>query len=192
MNQGLINFIEENGGEVITTPYTEMGKMIAPMYYKKWFNEGLFFSIISVKALVRTMGILEKKYSKYFERILKEPEHIYDEEPDSILSQYNIINENVGESMENILKTHYLIKYYPDISLFIQTNPAFCCPSLVTEAMKKEIEKITSVPIVSITYDGTGGLKNESIVPYLKFPGKRAVKELSGDKAEAMLTLMCV
>ena len=26
------------------------------------------------------------------------------------------------------------------------------------------------VPVVSVTYDGTGGNKNESILPYLKFP----------------------
>jgi len=26
--------------------------------------------------------------------------------------------------------------------------------------------------VVSITYDGTGGNKNEAIIPYLKFPKK--------------------
>jgi predicted nucleotide-binding protein (sugar kinase/HSP70/actin superfamily) len=179
MNQNLISYIEENGGEVITTPYTEIGKMIAPMYYKKWFNEGLYSSIIKVKAIVKTMGILERKYYKYFERVLKEPQRVYDEVPEQILSRYNIINENIGESMENTLKIHYLAKHYPDLTLFIQTNPAFCCPSMVTEAMKKEIEKITSIPVVSITYDGTGGLKNDSVVPYLKFPRNLHKRTLS-------------
>ena len=194
MNQHLISYIEENGGEVITTPYTEISKMNAPMYYKKWFNEGLYSNIIIVKALVKTMGILEKKYFKYFERVLKEPEHVYDEPPENILSQYNIINENIGESMENILKIHYLTKHYPDLTLFIQTSPAFCCPSLVTEAMKKEIEKITSVPVVSITYDGTGGLKNESVVPYLKFPRKLNRRRFGKNKEikETEYALICL
>jgi len=71
--------------------------------------------------------------------------------------------------MENLLKIHYLLKHHPDIALFVQTSPAFCCPSLVTEAMAKDIESNTGVPIVSITYDGTGGDKNESIIPYLKY-----------------------
>ena len=142
------------------------------MYYKKWFNEGLYFSIFSVKALVSTMKMLEKKYFKYFERVIKEPEHVYNTPPVHILSKYNVIGENSGESMENILKIYYLSKNYPNISLFVQASPAFCCPSIVTEAMKQEIERLTSIPIVSVTYDGTGGIKNESIIPYLKFQKK--------------------
>ena len=47
-------------------------------------------------------------------------------------------------------------KYHPDVALFVQTSPAFCCPSLVTEAMAKEIEKNTGTPIVSITFAKTG------------------------------------
>ena len=67
-----------------------------------------------------------------------------------------------------MLKIFYLLEHNPDISLFIQTNPAFCCPSLVTEAMKNEIRRITGVPIITITYDGTSEFKNDVIVPYLK------------------------
>ena len=36
--------------------------------------------------------------------------------------------------------------------------------------MREVIEKNTGIPVVSITYDGTGGLKNEVIFPYLKYP----------------------
>ncbi|MFC1892085.1 hypothetical protein ACFLZT_06795 [Thermodesulfobacteriota bacterium] len=74
--------------------------------------------------------------------------------------------------MDNLLKILYLKKQYPDISLFVQTNPAFCCPSLVTEAMAKDIEKKTGVPIVSITYDGTSTNRNEAVIPYLDFLSK--------------------
>ena len=76
--------------------------------------------------------------------------------------------------MDNILKIYYITKYHPDVALFVQTNPAFCCPSTITEAMAADIVKKTGVPIVSITYDGTGGNKNESIIPYLKFAAKRS------------------
>ena len=116
---------------------------------------------------------LEKTYYKYFQRILKEPEPLYDESPQQILSTYGIRIENTGESMENILKIYYLKKYHPDIALFVQTSPAFCCPSLITEAMAGTIEKITHTPIAAITYDGTGGNKNEVIIPYRNFPGRR-------------------
>jgi hypothetical protein len=101
---------------------------------------------------------------------LGESQHSYDDSPEKILSEYNIRIENTGESMENILKIHYLTKYYPDVALFVQTSPAFCCPGLVTESMSRKIEKKTGIPIVSITYDGIGGNKNDVIIPYLNYP----------------------
>jgi hypothetical protein len=36
--------------------------------------------------------------------------------------------------------------------------------------MAGRIETFTHTPIVSITYDGTGGNKNEVVTPYLAFP----------------------
>ena len=117
-----------------------------------------------------TLRRLDKTYYKYFQRVLKEPEPEFNESPRKILAEYNVRIENTGESMENILKIFYLLKRHPDLSLFVQTSPAFCCPSLVTEAMSAEIEKKTGVPIVSITYDGTASLKNEVVVPYLTYP----------------------
>lgn len=173
INQDLIRFIEDHGGEVITTPYTDMGKMIAPMYFRKWFNEGLYLNLVSVKALVAGMKLIEKKYHRYFERVTREPLHVYDDDPEAILSAFHVKPENTGESMENILKVHYLARQYPDLSLFVQASPAFCCPSIVTEAMKQEIERVTGIPVVSITYDGTGGFRNRSVIPYLKFPRDR-------------------
>ena len=72
--------------------------------------------------------------------------------------------------MDNLLKIHYTLKYHPDLALFVQASPAFCCPALVTEAMTRRIEQVTGVPVVSVTYDGIGGSKNDVIVPYLKYP----------------------
>jgi hypothetical protein len=59
------------------------------------------------------------------------------------------------------------------MDLFIQTNPFYCCPSLVTEAMMERIEELTGVPIVTIEYDGTSGIKNEDLIPYLKYREKK-------------------
>ena len=89
--------------------------------------------------------------------------------------------------MENILKVFYIKRHYPDVSLFVQTSPAFCCPSLITEAMAKEIEDKTGVPVVSITYDGTGGNKNEAIIPYLKFPRKMEQQETSRNMSQQIV-----
>ena len=172
INQDLIHFIEKHGGEVITTPYSSIVKMIAKPYLRKWFIEGQYFSALSSKAICATATRLEKNYYSYFNRILKESPRAYNLSPRKILAEYNLRMEHTGESMENILKIFYIKRHYPDVSLFVQTSPAFCCPSLITEAMAKEIEINTGVPVVSITYDGTGGNKNEAIIPYLKFPRK--------------------
>jgi predicted CoA-substrate-specific enzyme activase len=172
INQDLIHFIESHGGEVVTTPYSTYLKMIAQPYLRKWFVEGRYVEALSSKALIATISRLEKTYYKYFQRIVQEPEPVYDEPPEEILASYGIRIENSGESMENILKIHYLKKYHPDIALFVQISPAFCCPSLVTEAMAGLIEHRTQTPMVSITYDGTGGNKNEVLAPYLAFPRK--------------------
>jgi predicted nucleotide-binding protein (sugar kinase/HSP70/actin superfamily) len=169
-NQDLIYFIEVNGGEVITTPYSEYLKMISRPYLRKWLIEGHYFSAISSQALMATLKREEKIYYTYFDRILKEPEPDYDEPAKNILARYNVRLENTGESLDNILKVHYIKKHYPEVALFVQASPAFCCPALVTEAMAQEIERITNTPVVSITYDGTGGNKNDVIIPYLKYP----------------------
>jgi predicted CoA-substrate-specific enzyme activase len=184
MNQDLIRFIERHGGEVITTPYSEYAKMIAGTYFRKWFNEGKYLDMLSNRAILATMLQLEKKYSMIFDRILGNSRHAYDDRPEDILAGYNISVENTGESMDNILKIHYIKKYYSDVSLFVQASPALCCASLITEAMKKKISEKTGVPVVSVVYDGTGGEKNSVIVPYLKY-GQR-----KGEAAEKLLCRM--
>jgi predicted CoA-substrate-specific enzyme activase len=173
MNQDLIHFIEANGGEVVTTPYSSYVKMIARPYLRKWFVEGAYLNALSSKALLASIARLEKIYYRYFQRILREPQPVYDVSPEELLSPYKILAEHTGESMDNILKVAYLKQHYPDIALFVQVSPAFCCPALVTEAMAQAIEKHTQTPVLSITYDGTGGSANDVIIPYLTYARRR-------------------
>jgi predicted nucleotide-binding protein (sugar kinase/HSP70/actin superfamily) len=175
MNQDLIRFIESHNGEVIVTPYSAYVQMIARAYLKKWFFEGRYLEVLSSKALLATVTRMQKIYQKHFGKILENPAPQYDEDPARILSEYHVRIEHTGESMDNLLKIFYIKQNYPDVSLFVQTNPAFCCPSLVTEAMAKEIEKRTGVPIVSITYDGTSTNRNEAIIPYLTYLNKHEI-----------------
>ncbi|MFC1662287.1 CoA activase, partial [Gemmatimonadota bacterium] len=173
INQDLLHFIEAHGGEVVTTPYTSFVKMVVRPYYWKWLVEGKYLNVLSTKALMTAFMRLEKKYFRYFEEVLGKPEPAFDASPQAILSDYNLRMEHTGESMENLLKIFYITKHHPDVALFVQASPAFCCPSLVTEAMALEIEKRTGVPVVSVTYDGTGGEKNDVILPYLEYPRSR-------------------
>ena len=130
-------------------------------------------NVLSTGALMTAFHRLEKKYFRHFERILGEPEPAFDASPQAILAEYNVRVEHTGEAMDNLLKVFYITRHHPDVALFVQASPAFCCPSLITEAMAREIEEKTGVPVVSVTYDGTGGAKNEVILPYLEYPRGR-------------------
>ncbi len=83
------------------------------------------------------------------------------------LALFRVRLEHHGESFDNILKVRHLARRHPDLALFVQASPAFCCPSLVTEAMACRIEEATGVPVVTVTYDGTGTFQNDRIAPYL-------------------------
>ncbi|MCF8091191.1 MAG: acyl-CoA dehydratase activase [Desulfotignum sp.] len=169
MNQNLIHYIEANGGEVVTTPYYKYIKIIANSYFKKWFKEGKYLSLISNKALQVATQAMEKKYFPYFEPVLQETDFMVSHPSENVLEQYGIQPEHTGESMDNILKIHHVLQEHPDLALLVQTTPAFCCPGLVTEAMAARLEAKTGVPIVSITYDVSGGNKNKVIVPFIKY-----------------------
>jgi predicted CoA-substrate-specific enzyme activase len=182
LNQNIISVIEENGGEVITTPYSELVKLIAEPYIKKWFKEGNYIGAITSKILRQAVVLFENRYNPYFNRILKGKSDIALPPVSEVLEKFNMTIDHTGESMENALKIYSLMMHHPDLQLFVQTNPAFCCPSMVTEAMSDHIEAITGIPIVTIEYDGTGGFKNEDIIPYLKYPRKKPSESASEDK----------
>jgi predicted nucleotide-binding protein (sugar kinase/HSP70/actin superfamily) len=177
LNQDLIHFIERHGGEVVTLPYSSYVKMIARPYMRKWFIEGDYLEALTTGALLAAVTRLEKKYRRPLEPLLNEPEPVYDEPPERILGRFGLRLEHTGESMDNLLKIHYTLKYHPDLALLVQASPAFCCPALVTEAMAHRIEQVSGVPVVSVTYDGIGGSKNDVIVPYLKYPRARTELE---------------
>ena len=177
MNQDLVRDIERAGGEVITTPYNEYVKIVSGAAFRRMIVQRRFLDVVTFKTILSTMEFLEKKYERYFGRFLDFPLRWREPDADSILSSFNVRLEHQGESYDNLLKIFHIIREHPDISLFVQTNPAFCCPSLVTEAMSDEIERLTGVPIVTVTYDGTGDPKNDVIVPYLAYPREKNVGE---------------
>ncbi len=168
LNQDLIHVIEDAGGEVITTPYHEYVKITAENSMRRLAAKGHNLEVLGSKAMLAGIKLVDKNFYKHFKKFLGNQTPIHPLKLEKKLELFNIKNLQSGESYDNILKIFYILENYQDVSLFVQTNPAFCCPSLVTEAMKNEIKRITGVPIVTITYDGTSEFKNDVIVPYLK------------------------
>ena len=58
----LIKFIEEQGGEVITTPYNQYAKMIAEAYFRRWFTESRFTTLLAFRTLLAAVELLERSY----------------------------------------------------------------------------------------------------------------------------------
>jgi len=169
MNQDIIKTIEQNGGEVITTPYSEYIKIIVNSITERSFMEGNFLKYIKIRFLKSLIPLVEDKFRKYFCRMLEESPKENSIDFNNWLNQFNLNLLHRGESFENILKIYSLMRRNPDLRMFVQTNPSYCCPSLVTEAMASRIEELTGIPVVTIEYDGTAGLKNEKVIPYLKY-----------------------
>ncbi len=175
MNQDLIRVIEAHGGEVVTTPYTEYARVIGRPYLRKWLREGLYKEVVMSAPFVFGQDLLELGYRKEFARVLGHRPVVKPQGPqEDILARFHVSMHHTGESFDNLLKIFHLLERYPDLSLFVQTNPAFCCPSLVTEAMAGEIERETGVPVVTVTYDGTASPKNDVVVPYLELADRRS------------------
>jgi len=172
LNQDLVRVIEDNGGEAITTPYSEYIKIIASPLTLRLFKEGSYGDAATLKFLRNIVPLVENKYHKYLREIIDEPPVDYIKNVEDKLALFNVKVSNGGESMDNLLKILHIAEIHPDLTMFVQTNPAYCCPSLVTESMASKIEKLTGIPIVNIEYDGTGGRKNDDIIPFLKFAKK--------------------
>ena len=173
-NQDLIHDIEAYGGEVITTPFSEFAKLIASPYMRRWFREGEYMDVLVTKTLITLINQLDKSYYKIFNEVLGEPPLNTDIDYKKIYDTFHVTVQHYGESADNLIKISALMQHCPDLSLFVQTNPAFCCAGLVTEAMAARIEEYTGVPVVTLNYDGTGKNINSRVSPYIKFPRRKA------------------
>jgi predicted CoA-substrate-specific enzyme activase len=182
MNQGLVRAIEDAGGEAITTPYTEYIRIIAESYFRKWMLSGAYLRTFTYRALWLLADAMGSRCRVHFERFLDPEPAFTDSGSELFIRRFGLKPDHAGESFDNLMKIFHLMRVHPELALFVQASPAFCCPSLVTEAMARDIQRLTGVPVVSITYDGTGQYQNEAIVPYIRF-AEQSPREQAGRSA---------
>jgi len=168
-NQGLVKAIEEAGGEAVVTPAADFARIIVGEQRRRWRLEGQYDQLLVWGNLVKLLDRLARHYHRHAARFLGPYRPVRMDGAGDFLSRFGVRTEHFGESVDNLLKIYFVTTEHPDLRLFVQASPAFCCPSLVTEAMARDIQRVTGVPIVSLTYDGTGRYRNDAIVPYLKF-----------------------
>jgi predicted CoA-substrate-specific enzyme activase len=176
LNQELIRTIEANGGEVITTPYNEYIKTIAGLYFRRWIREGRYLSVLKSGSMLTTLQFMERKHEEAFARVLGPPGDRPQRPPEAILAQFNVSTHQTGETFDNLLNAFRVLEAHPDLALFVHASPAFCCPGLVTEALAARIERVTGVPVASVTYDGSAAAQNDVVIPYLKFPRRHPAR----------------
>jgi predicted nucleotide-binding protein (sugar kinase/HSP70/actin superfamily) len=143
MNQDLVRDIENAGGEVLETPYHEYAKISIENIFRRAYQRGEHVETSLNRILLNVLKFMDEIYYRSFTKYL---------------SQAPVIKPNVLEK--------HLTEF--NISLFVQTNPSFCCPALVTEAMTRQIRELTGVPVVTINYDGTSDRMNDLIVPFIQ------------------------
>ncbi|MDR3671838.1 MAG: acyl-CoA dehydratase activase-related protein [Holophaga sp.] len=174
VNQDLVRTIEANGGQVITTPYNDYIKTVAGLYLRRWLREGHLLNVLKSGSILTAIQLLEKKYLEVFGQVLgPAPADRPAAEAEALLARFHISPYQSGETFDNILNVFHVLEAHPDLALFVHASPAFCCPGLVTEALAARIERLTGVPVVSVTYDGAGASPNDPVIPYLKFPRAR-------------------
>jgi predicted nucleotide-binding protein (sugar kinase/HSP70/actin superfamily) len=167
-NQGLVQALEKAGGEVITTPFAEYYRIVIGSYFRKWLELGDYRTWLSTK-VIWTMGeALAARCRAHFDRFLEPDVPVGSGAPAWMRDNFGVRIEHAGEAADNLHKVFHLARAHPDLRLFVQASPAFCCPSLITEAMSRTIERLTGVPVVSITYDGTGEYRNDVFEPWLR------------------------
>jgi predicted nucleotide-binding protein (sugar kinase/HSP70/actin superfamily) len=167
MNQHLIDFVEKAGGMVVTTPYHDYVKITSGNVIRRMRKKGEYSLAMLYRVLLALLDQLDRKYYRQLESLIGMKEKINPQSLEKHLGTFNVKPYHSGESYDNLLKIFHLLEYHPDLSLFIQTNPAFCCPALITEAMTDRIKAVSGVPVVTVTYDGTSEGKNDIILPYL-------------------------
>jgi len=178
MNQGLIKTIEQAGGEVVTTPYSDYLRIVSPAYFRKWFKTRQFRDLVKFRSMLAVVDLIERRFRRFFPDFLVDGRPSRNNSIEEELGRLNVSLFHEGESYENILKIMHILKVHPDVALFVQASPAFCCPSLITEAMSADIERITGVPVVPVTYDGTETFRNDVVVPYIHFARERMEKSV--------------
>jgi len=175
MNQDLVRAIEQAGGEALETPYHDYTKIIIENVFRRAIQRGEKLQTGMNRIILNVFKFMDDKYYKHFIKYLGPAPVIKPRMLERHLKDFNIHPLHSGESYDNILKIFYILENYPEVSLFVQTNPSFCCPALVTEAMTRQIKEITGIPIVTITYDGTSDQMNDVIVPYIQNAAHREV-----------------
>jgi predicted nucleotide-binding protein (sugar kinase/HSP70/actin superfamily) len=167
MNQHLVEFVEGAGGVVVTTPYHDYVKITSDNVIRRMRKKGEYSMALLSRIMLALLDKLDRRYYRQLESIIGIKEKINPGSLERHLDSFHVKPYHSGESYDNLLKIFHILEYHPDLSLFIQTNPAFCCPALITEAMTRKIKALSGVPVVTVTYDGTSEGKNDIILPYL-------------------------
>jgi len=167
LNQNLIHDIEAAGGEAVVTSYIDYVKGALDPYLKRCLIDRSYGEWLKTKTAIEIVSRVERAVVKRCAAVLEPARPWTNPGYEEKVARFDMRPEQEGECFDNAVKIFRILDEHPDIALFAQTNPAFCCPSIISQALNSEIERITGVPVVTLNYDGTGEHKNDALVPFL-------------------------
>jgi predicted CoA-substrate-specific enzyme activase len=174
MSQDLTRAIERAGGEVIATPFADYFRIVMGTNFRRMLEMRDYSNWLGTRVIWTAGEAVATRCRSYFDKFLPPDTPVDPGAGDWLRRSFGVRSEHAGESADNLQKIFHLVRAYPDIRLFVQASPAFCCPSLITEAMARTIERLTGVPVVSVTYDGTGEYRNGIFEPWLRGAVRKA------------------
>jgi len=160
-NQQICDLIDELGGEIIMTSFSEYSAMI------------LFGDIslgLQSKALLRQQELFERSFEEVFSGMIDEHFEPSIEECQKLTREYGLKHMITGEVEINVGRVLYMIKNNL-ADAFLNLSPLFCCPGSVSASIFRKVQNDFHVPIVDIFYDGTNK-PNKIIVPHMHFLNK--------------------
>ena len=101
MNQSLIQTIEKNGGEVITTSYSDYIKIVIGPVIDRTYKEGHYLEYVKQMFLKSLVPLVENKFNKYFYIITGAPVVAGNTDTDAWLDKFGLNLFHRGESLEN-------------------------------------------------------------------------------------------
>jgi predicted nucleotide-binding protein (sugar kinase/HSP70/actin superfamily) len=93
-NQDLVKYVEENGGEVITTPYSEYIKIIVDPHTERSLKERNYFDYVKVKFLSSLIPLVEEKFNKLLKPYKGESKPKSSEQVDEWLDRFGSVYSN--------------------------------------------------------------------------------------------------
>jgi predicted nucleotide-binding protein (sugar kinase/HSP70/actin superfamily) len=107
-NQGLTRAVEQAGGEVVATPYSDYLRIVAESFFRKSLRDGRLGEWLRMKLLLAMGEAVERRFGPAYARWVRPPSSFRNPHLEEDLAGFHVKLEASGESYDNVLKILHL------------------------------------------------------------------------------------